>query len=419
VNGLDLTYDWNKLPGSDFAPHGPVFLLDESLRDGLQSPSVRNPSVSEKLEILHLMEALGINFVDVGLPGAGPQAFEHCLAQAREIAASRMKIGACCAARTHENDIRPIAEISQKAGISVAVAMFLGSSPIRRYVEGWTDDFLLRTTEHSVRYGVSLGLEVAYVTEDTTRCDPEMIRRLYGTALSNGAKTIVVCDTAGHATPAGVRNLIRFILEDVIEPSGEHVRVDWHGHRDRGLGLANSFAALAAGAHCAHGCGLGLGERSGNTSMDQLLVNLKLMEVDPWGKQDMTRLKDYCAAISRATGVPIPGNYPVAGEDAFRTGTGVHAAAVIKALRRNDIQLADDVYSGVPAHDFGLEQIIEVGPMSGKSNIVYWLERRGVAASDDLVQRIFDLAKHSDRLLTVDQILACCSSGSSDAGTPA
>jgi 2-isopropylmalate synthase len=418
VNGLDLTYDWNKLPGSDFAPHGPVFLLDESLRDGLQSPSVRNPSVSEKVEILHLMEALGINFVDVGLPGAGPQAFEHCLAQAREIAASRMKIGACCAARTHENDIRPIAEISQKAGISVAVAMFLGSSPIRRYVEGWTDDFLLRTTEHSVRYGVSLGLEVAYVTEDTTRCDPEMIRRLYGTALSNGARTIVVCDTAGHATPAGVRNLIRFILEDVVEPSGEHVRVDWHGHRDRGLGLANSFAALAAGAHCAHGCGLGLGERSGNTSMDQLLVNLKLMEVDPWGKQDMTRLKDYCAAISRATGVPIPGNYPVAGEDAFRTGTGVHAAAVIKALRRNDIQLADDVYSGVPAHDFGLEQIIEVGPMSGKSNIVYWLERRGVAASDDLVQRIFDLAKHSDRLLTVDQILACCASSRSDAGIP-
>lgn len=415
MSAQNLIYDWNNLPGSSFAPHGSVLLLDESLRDGLQSPSARNPSVPEKLEILYLMEALGINFTDVGLPGAGPRSFEHSLALAREIGAGRMKIGASCAGRTHENDIRPIAEISQKAGVPVAAALFLGSSPIRRYVEGWTDDFLLQTTERAVSYAVSLGLEVAYVTEDTTRCDPKMVKRLYTAAISNGARTIVVCDTCGHATPAGVKHLIRFIVKEVVEPSGENIRIDWHGHRDRGLGLANAFAALAAGAHCAHGCGLGIGERTGNTPMDQLLVNLKLMDIEPWARQDMTRLKDYCAAISRATEVPIPSNYPVVGEDAFRTGTGVHAAAVIKALRRNDVKLADDVYSGVPAHEFGLEQTIEVGPMSGKSNIIYWLERHGVPISDALVERIFDLAKRSDRLLTADQILACVS-GSAGAG---
>ena len=419
MSAQNLIYDWNNLPESSFVPRGPSSIAGRIVARRTAIPLQRgNPSVPEKLEILHLMEALGINFADVGLPGAGPLAFEHSLALAREIGASRMKIRASCAGRTHENDIRPIAEISQKAGVPVAAALFLGSSPIRRYVEGWTDDFLLQTTQRAVSYAVSLGLEVAYVTEDTTRCDPKTVKRLYTTAISNGARTIVVCDTCGHATPAGVKHLIRFIVEEVVEPSGESIRIDWHGHRDRGLGLANAFEALTAGAHCVHGCGLGIGERTGNTPMDQLLVNLKLMDIEPWATQDMTRLKDYCAAISRATNVPIPSNYPVVGADAFRTGTGVHAAAVIKALRRNDVKLADDVYSGVPAHEFGLEQTIEVGPMSGKSNIVYWLERHGVAASDALVERVFDLAKRSDRLLTANQILACVS-GSPGAGPAA
>jgi 2-isopropylmalate synthase len=224
---------------------------------------------------------------------------------------------------------------------------------------------------------------------------------------------IVVCDTCGHATPTGVANLLRFIVEEIVEPAGEGIRIDWHGHRDRGLALANSLAALTAGAHCAHGCGLGIGERCGNTEMDQLLVNLKLMDVDPWRQQDLIKLKDYCAAISRATGFMIPNNYPVVGRDVFRTGTGVHAAAVIKALRLDNAELADNVYSGVPAREFGLEQIIEVGPMSGESNIIFWLERNGLAVSDVLVERIFQLAKSSDRLLTTAEILACCASESS------
>jgi 2-isopropylmalate synthase len=374
---------------------------------------VRDPSISEKIEILHLMEALGINFVNVGLPAAGPRAFEHSLALAQEIGARRMRIRAHCGGRTHENDIRLMADISQKAGIPVCAAMFIGSSPIRRYAEGWTDEFLLKTTERAVSYGISLGLEVMYVTEDTTRCDPQTIKQLYGTAISNGARVIVVCDTCGHATPTGVANLLRFIVEEIVEPAGEGIRIDWHGHRDRGLALANSLAALTAGAHCAHGCGLGIGERCGNTEMDQLLVNLKLMDVDPWRQQDLIKLKDYCAAISRATGFMIPNNYPVVGRDVFRTGTGVHAAAVIKALRLDNAELADNVYSGVPAREFGLEQIIEVGPMSGESNIIFWLERNGLAVSDVLVERIFQLAKSSDRLLTTAEILACCASESS------
>ena len=402
-----LIYDWNRVHPASLRPAGHVLLNDETLRDGLQSPSVRDPSIEEKISILHLMEALGINSLDLGLPGAGPRAVESVEALAREIVQHKMKIKANCAARTHENDIRPIAEIVQRTGLNIEAATFLGSSPIRRYTENWTDDFLLQTTEHAVKFAVSQGLDVMYVTEDTTRCDPEMVRRLYATAINNGAKAVVICDTAGHATPMGAYALVKFVIDEVVKPSGEKIRVDWHGHCDRGLAVANSMAALVAGAESVHATALGVGERVGNTQMDQMLVNLKLMGIPPWGEQDLTKLKDYCQAVSQATGVPIPVNYPVVGEDAFRTATGVHAAAVIKAYKKDDIELANTVYSGVPSHVFGMEQVIDVGPMSGKSNILYWLERRGIPAADEVVERIYKRAKGSDHTLSEAEILEC------------
>jgi 2-isopropylmalate synthase len=386
---------------------GHVLLNDETLRDGLQSPSVRDPSIEEKIPILHLMEALGIHALDLGLPGAGPRAVQHVEALAREIVNHKMKITANCAARTHENDIRPIAEIVQRTGLDIEAATFLGSSPIRRYTEGWTDDFLLQTTEKAVKFAVSLGLRVMYVTEDTTRCDPEMVKRLYTAAIACGAGAIVICDTAGHATPMGTFALVRFVLDEVVKPSGEKIRVDWHGHCDRGLAIANSMAALVAGADCVHATALGIGERVGNTQMDQMLVNLKLMGVPPWADQDLTKLKHYCQAVSQATRVPIPANYPVVGEDAFRTATGVHAAAVIKAYKKNDLELANTVYSGVPSHVFGLQQVIDVGPMSGKSNVLFWLERHEIAASDELVESIYKRAKSSDHTLSESEMLDC------------
>jgi 2-isopropylmalate synthase len=246
-----------------------------------------------------------------------------------------------------------------------------------------------------------------YVTEDTTRCDPETVKRLYSIAINCGAHAIVICDTVGHSTPMGTYALVRFVLDEVVKPSGEKIRVDWHGHCDRGFGTANAMAALLAGADCVHACALGIGERVGNTQMDQMLVNLKLMAVVPWASQDLTKLKDYCRAVSDATGVPIPANYPVVGEDAFRTATGVHAAAVIKAYKKNDSDLANAVYSGVPAQMFGLEQIVEIGPMSGKSNVLFWLEQRGLASNDEVVERIYKHAKASDHTLTQREIMAC------------
>jgi len=408
LNTSELIYDWNMVFAKSAKPKGRVMLDDESLRDGLQSPSVRDPSIEEKIEILHLMEGLGIDMLDVGLPGAGPRAFNDSLALVQEIARAKLKIKPNAACRTHENDIRPLAEIQQKSGVQMEAAMFIGSSPIRRYTENWTDDFLLKTTEKAVRLARELGLEVMYVTEDTTRCDPETIKRLYSCAIENGAHAITITDTCGHATPMGALALVRFVIDEVVKPSGKPIRVDWHGHCDRGLAVANSLSALVAGAECIHACAVGIGERVGNTQMDLMLVNLKLMGIEPWASQDLSKMKAYCEAVSKATEMPIPRNYPVVGCDAFRTATGVHAAAVIKAYKKKNVELMNSVYSGVPSHLFGMEQTIEIGPMSGKSNVQFWLEQHGIEATENLVERIFYRAKNSERCLTDEEILTCC-----------
>ena len=402
-----LIYDWNTHAEPEIPIGRRVMLNDETLRDGLQNPSVRDPSVGEKIEILHLMESLGIDLVNIGLPGAGPRASADCEALAREILGSRMKLRANMGGRTHKHDIQAMIDVCERVGQPIEAAMFLGSSPIRRLVEDWTLDYLQRTTEESVRFAVNAGLPAMYVTEDTIRTDPSTVIALYSTAIRAGARAIVLCDTVGHATPRGAYNLVKFAIEEIVEPSGEKIRVDWHGHNDRGLAVANSLAAIAAGADQVHACALALGERVGNTAMELMLVNLRLLGVID---HDLSRLKEYSELVARATETVIPPNYPVVGRDAFRTATGVHAAAIAKAHKKDDPHLADAIYSGVPAHLVGLEQVIEVGPMSGRWNVVYWLAKRGIPASDEVVDRILAAAKQSPRILTEDEILALAAS---------
>ena len=399
----ELIHDWNIFTGAEIPAGRRIMLNDETLRDGLQNPSVHDPSIGEKIEILHLMESLGIDTVNIGLPGAGPRAYADTEALAREIVSSRMKIRPNAAARTHKNDIQPIIEISEKVGMPIEAATFLGSSPIRRLVEDWTVEHLQRTTEDAVKFAASAGLPVMYVTEDTMRTDPGTVVTLYSTAIRAGARAVVLCDTVGHATPRGAYNLVKFVVDEVVKPSGQKIRVDWHGHNDRGLAIANSLAAVAAGADQVHAAALALGERVGNTPMELMLVNLKLLGLI---NHDLSQLKKYSEAVSKATHTPIPPNYPVVGRDAFRTATGVHAAAIVKAYKKDDHELANSIYSGVPSHLFGLEQIIEIGPLSGRSNVIYWLEKRGIPAKDDVVDRVFASAKQAERVMTDAEILA-------------
>lgn len=398
----DLIYDWNVDDEQQNTPVVSVELNDETLRDGLQSPSVQSPTIEAKLRILHFMDRLGIQSANIGLPGSGPLVKQDVMVLAREIRDGRLRLEPNCAARTLRVDIDPIVEASEVAGIPIEAALFIGSSPIRQYAEGWTLDRMLHHTEDAVGYAVSQGLPVMYVTEDTTRARPETLRALYTTAIEAGARRICLADTVGHSTPEGVCRLVRFVV-GIAQATGVPVKIDWHGHNDRGLALVNSLAAARSGAHRIHGTALGIGERVGNTAIDQLLVNLRLLH---WVESDLTVLGTYCDYVSEVTGIAIPTNYPVLGADAFRTATGVHAAAIIKAMRKGDDWLANRVYSGVPADYFGRTQSVEIGPMSGQSNVTYWLESRGFEAQPDLVHCIFTAGKQADRLLTEDEIRA-------------
>lgn len=403
----ELIHDWNATGDAfDYGGLRPVELDDETLRDGLQSPSVRDPSTEDKIRILHLMVELGIHAADIGLPGAGPRVEAAVQALAEEIAREGLDISPNCAARTVVGDVEPIARISQAAGIPIEAATFIGSSPIRQYAEDWTLDRMLEATETAVRFAVGEDLPVMYVTEDTTRATPEVLKRLYTTAIECGARRICLADTVGHATPNGVRQLVRFIRERVVAPTGEAVKIDWHGHRDRGLAIPNALAAIEEGVDRVHGTALGVGERVGNTEMDLLLVNLKLLGLHDY---DLSRLPEYCRLVSEATGVPVPPNYPVIGGDAFRTATGVHASAIIKARAKADDWLADRIYSGVPAEFFGMRQRIEIGHVSGMSNVRYWLSENGYDPDDEaLANAIFGLAKRADRVLSDEEIHECC-----------
>jgi isopropylmalate/homocitrate/citramalate synthase len=398
-----LIHDWNAHGEQPAKPPRRIEFDDETLRDGLQSPSVTDPSIEEKLRILHYMNDIGIDNADIGLPGAGPHVQKTVERLAREIVEQKLNVYPSAAGRTHENDIKPIVEISQRVGIAIEADLFIGSSPIRQFAEEWDLDWIIKQSASAVRFAVTQGIPVMYVTEDTTRAKPEDIEKLYTAAIEAGAARVCIADTVGHATPWGTRNVVRFVraLVDRIDPA---VKVDWHGHEDRGLGVINCIAALEAGADRVHGSACGIGERVGNTPMDLLMVNLRLMG---WIDNDLTALPDYVKFVSRVTNVPLDDRYPVFGRDAFRTGTGVHAAAIIKARKKGSDWLADRVYSGVPAGMFGLQQIIEVGPMCGLSNVIFWLDAHGYPQEEALAKEIFQLAKSTNRVLTDEELHSC------------
>jgi 2-isopropylmalate synthase len=397
----EIVFDWNDLQ-APVKPSQAFELNDETLRDGVQSPSVVDPDIDEKLELVELMASLGIGSVNIGLPGAGKRAFDDVVALAKHIGKKKLTLKPNCAARTVTADIKPVVEAAQKSGQPIVVYTFIGSSPIRQWAENWSLDFIEKTSAEAIAFAVKEGLEVAYVTEDTTRSSPKNLDVLFRSAIDNGARRLVLCDTVGHATPAGTRALVEW-AKGLVAATGVDVKLDWHGHNDRGMAVPNALAALEAGVHRVHACGLGVGERVGNTSMDLMLLNLKLMG---WYDHDLSKLVEYVELVSSSTKVAIPVNYPLSGSDAFRTATGVHAAAIIKARTKGDDWLADRVYSGVPAGEFGRRQVIEIGHMSGMSNVKYWLSERGLPVSDDVVQKVLQKAKSSAWTLSEREVLA-------------
>lgn len=402
-----LIYDWNeKDRRGPLLRRKPKF-VDETIRDGLQSPSVRDPTIEQKMELVRLMDRLGIHVVNLGLPGAGKRAQDDVERLARFIIEEKLSILPNCAARTVAADITPIIDISQRVGIPIEVTAFIGSSPIRAFAEDWEVGRLETLTRDAMKLIVDNDLPASFVTEDTTRSHPSTLDRLFRTAIEAGATRLVLCDTCGHATPDGLANLLNFtkgLLRGLdVEDT---VMLDWHGHNDRGHALPLALFALEYGVDRAHGCALGVGERVGNTSMDLMLLNLHLLGELDTETHDLSCLVEYVNKTSEYTGVPIHPSYPLSGRDAFRTATGVHAAAVIKAEAKGQHDLADRVYSSVPARVFGRRQQIEIGHYSGKSNVVFWLREHGYEPTDALVDKVFTAAKQGNRTLTTDEVRA-------------
>ena len=399
----DLIYDWNEVERRGRLIPKDVTFLDETLRDGLQNPSVVDPPVEAKIELLHLMHDIGIHCADIGLPGSSQRAFDDVVKMCKAIGSSKLKVKPGVAGRTVVSDVTPMIEVSQRAGMPVEAFLFIGSSPIRQLAEEWDVDLIARRSAEAIDVAVKGGLPVCYVTEDTTRSRPEVVGKLFEMAIDHGATRLCVADTVGHATPDGVRNLIGF-TKQIVKKSGAKVGIDWHGHNDRGLALENALWALEFGADRVHGTALGIGERVGNAAMELILLNLKLLGL--LEEQDLTRLVDYCRAAAKALSWDIAINYPLVGQDAFRTATGVHAAAIIKAQGKGDAWLADRIYSGVPAGMFGRTQEIGIGFMSGASNVMYWLKQRGIEPSKPVVDAVLAAAKKSHHILTEDEVMA-------------
>jgi 2-isopropylmalate synthase len=393
-----VIYDWNSTPvgpdGFDWAS-ARVEIQDETLRDGAQSVSVVEPRLDDKRALLHHAAALGVHSVALGFPAAGDRAAAHVAGLAREIAHARLPLKATCAARMLLADVQAISDASQHAGLRIEVATFIGASNIRRTVEGWTVDDMCRRVETAAYAAVRAGHDVMFVAEDATRAEPEILLTLCGAALRAGAIRVCLADTVGQVVPGGARRLVAFVRGAF----GKAIAIDWHGHRDRGLGLANCLAAIEAGADRVHATALGLGERVGNVEMELLLVNLALLGTH---RRPLTTLHEYSRAAARAFDVEIPPNYPVVGADAFATGAGTHAAALLKAGSHADL-----LYSAFPPAMVGRRQEVRVSPSSGASNVRWWMAEHGYEADEPgLVAYVLAAAKASDRALDSSDIEA-------------
>ncbi|MBV9058475.1 MAG: cupin-like domain-containing protein [Pseudonocardiales bacterium] len=404
----DVWFTWNNMRVEEEV--GPVpaagIFFDETLRDGLQAPYVGTPNLEQKLRIIDHMAQCGIRSADLGFPGSGPVAAAECTRIARYTAEQGYPLAPGYAGRMHPSDINAICDIAQTVGVAVDAYVFIGVSPIRQYVEDWNIEFIVDAVRKSAEDCAREDVGFVLVLEDAVRCTPEMLGCVFDVAFEVGVERVTLCDTVGAASPEGTASLLLWSKRYFAE-RGHHVDFEWHGHNDRGLALINSLTALGMGCSRVHGTILGIGERAGNASLDQLMLNSHL---DGQAVFDLKALREYCEYTSAVLEVPIPSNYPGMGRDVFKTSAGVHAAAILKAHKKGNVLMKDTVYSSVPASVLGREQEVLIDAASGASNVRYWLTVHGYETADpDVIKDVLDRAKSSNRPLTdelIRQIIA-------------
>lgn len=391
-------YDWN----TPSTRRRPVDVGDSTFSDAPQSPSANEPSLAAKRRLLSLMSELGLRSAALGYPGSGPRQFAETLELARELTRTQLPIDASCSARASVKDVGVALDVRERSGLDLELAIALPVSPVRLDAEGISMDRLQESAETSISYARRAGARVVAVLEDAARTPPELLAVLIQHVLSLGATAVRVADTVGHATPDGTRALLRFAADQVRVRHGRPIRLEWHGQQDRGLALANALAAVDTGVDRLYASALGLGERCGTVPLEVLLTNLRITGGWP---HTLGALQEYAESAAAAFGVAIAHAHPVIGADAFRSGTGAHATALVKALRAGDRSMADDVASAVPAGLVGAEHRVDVSPVSGLSNVRWWLAQHGYDPGDLVLMRELLLAvKQTQRVATDDEL---------------
>jgi len=385
-------YDWSANNGLK-----KCYILDDTLRDGLQSVNLVSPNIDEKILLINYMINAGIDVITLSYPAMSKITEQESLIMLKHFTSVRAKVLPDFAARTLIKDIQPIVNLQEKTGIKVQAHLFIGCSALRQHIEKWNIEFIRDRIRESLYFAQQQNLQAVLVIEDGTRTDPTMLSEIVETAILYGAKGICIADTTGYADCAATKKIIEFTKHIV---NNNEIHLEWHGHNDRGLALANALTAIAEGIEVIHATSLGLGERTGNVPFEVLMANLFLygcLDID------MKSVYEYAKATRKFTKALIAPNHPVVGDNVFTTATGTHAAAMYKAAQ-TDCGLVDYVYSSIPAHVLGRKQQFEIGRMSGIASIVGKLIEMGLPQNHTIINEILEKAKKSNAILTQNEL---------------
>ena len=393
-----ILYSWGKKLSKNVKKK--IEINDETLRDGLQATYVKHPSIKEKIEFLLASDKLGIDSINIGFPVTSDKSKKEIIRITNFAKEEGLKIKIECGGRILKEDVEAIIDVSQKTGVQIIAGLFIASSKIRYIVENWDLKEMGKLIEQNISLAVKNNLDVMFVSEDTSRAYPKTVSYLYNAAIDAGAKRLCICDTVGESNPYSAYNLVSFVKNNIIKKN-KKIKIDWHGHNDRGLATANSLAAIAAGADCIQVAALGVGERAGNTVMEEILINL---HKEGLIKANLEHLENYSKIASKILKMKIRPNAPVIGSDIFKTATGVHASAIKKALQLKNKFLAENVYTSISPSSLGRKHEILIGPVSGKSNVEWYLKKKRIKPTAALTDLILNKARIERRILTEKDI---------------
>jgi 2-isopropylmalate synthase len=353
-----------------------IVIFDTTLRDGEQAPGCSMNSL-EKIEVARLLEKLGVDVIEAGFPISSPGDLESVKAIAELIKDSSVA-GLC---RSREKDIDAAREALALAA-HPRVHIFLATSPIHmEYKLKMKPDEVVAQAADAVRYAKKFCGDIEFSAEDASRSEPDFLCRVFAEAIKAGATTLNIPDTVGYAMPAEFGSLVRYVKEHT--PGAEKAKFSVHVHNDLGLAVANSLAAVEAGADQVECTINGIGERAGNASLEEIVMALRvrrdLFQADT--RIDATQLYSASRLVSRVTGVKVPPNKAIIGENAFAHEAGIHQHGVMANRATYEIMTPESV--GISQNQMVL------GKHSGRHAFEDRLKLLGLNVDAEMLEKVF------------------------------